>query len=213
MPAHETRLLLLGAVAMFEPVNGYQIRRELVSWRIDEWAHVNPGSIYSGLATLARQGHVVRHDLRDGGRDVAVYELTPTGREELDRLLGQALTTVDLYDAVPFHTAFGLLPLVRRSQALDHLRRRRDELVRQIDELADLQRGPHAGTPPHALAGLHLQLERGRVELVWLEATLTAIEGGDLDFLGEQWSWTPPADDPGWQMKLDRERYRALLQR
>ncbi|MET1059968.1 MAG: hypothetical protein ABWX84_10235 [Nocardioides sp.] len=43
MAANETRMLLLGAVALFEPVNGYQIRRELVSWQIDRWAHVTPG--------------------------------------------------------------------------------------------------------------------------------------------------------------------------
>ena len=49
MAVRETRMLLLGAVAMFEPVNGYQIRRELVSWQVDQWAHVNPGSIYHGL--------------------------------------------------------------------------------------------------------------------------------------------------------------------
>ncbi|WP_278258376.1 hypothetical protein [Nocardioides convexus] len=28
MATHDTRMLLLGAVALFEPVNGYQIRRE-----------------------------------------------------------------------------------------------------------------------------------------------------------------------------------------
>ena len=51
MAVHTTRMLLLRAVAMLEPVNGYQIRRELVSWRVDEWANLGPGSIYSGLVT------------------------------------------------------------------------------------------------------------------------------------------------------------------
>ncbi len=31
MAVTETRLLLLGAVLLFEPVNGYQVRRELLS--------------------------------------------------------------------------------------------------------------------------------------------------------------------------------------
>ncbi len=43
MAATETRLLVLGAVSLFEPVNGYQIRRELMSWEVDRWAHINPG--------------------------------------------------------------------------------------------------------------------------------------------------------------------------
>ena len=31
--------------------------------------------------------------------------------------------------------------------------------------------------------------------------------------MGEDWGWQPPADDPGHQMTLDREEYRALLGR
>jgi hypothetical protein len=51
MATTEPRLLLLGAVAIFEPVDGYQIRRELVSWHVEEWANINPGS------DLQRAGH------------------------------------------------------------------------------------------------------------------------------------------------------------
>ena len=43
MAATETRLLVLGAVSLSEPVNGYQIRRELMSWEVNRWAHINPG--------------------------------------------------------------------------------------------------------------------------------------------------------------------------
>src|SRR3546814_4934195 len=105
MAAHETRRLLLGAVALFEPVNGYQIRRELLSWQVDRWAHTNPGSIYHGLSALANLGHLVRHDLVDGGREVAVYELTDSGRTELERLMVDALETVNPYERSAFTVA------------------------------------------------------------------------------------------------------------
>src|SRR3954466_686313 len=105
MAAHETRMLLLGAVALFEPVNGYQIRRELLSWQVDRWAHTNPGSIYHGLSSLAGQGFLRRHDLVDAGREVAVYELTDDGRTELERMLVEALETVNLYETSAFHVA------------------------------------------------------------------------------------------------------------
>jgi hypothetical protein len=39
-----TRLLILGAVRIFQPVHGYFVRRELLSWRADQWAKINPGS-------------------------------------------------------------------------------------------------------------------------------------------------------------------------
>src|SRR3954451_18969462 len=103
MAAHETRMLLLGAVALFEPVNGYQIRRELLSWQVDRWANTNPGSIYHGLTTLTTQGLLGRHDLVDGGRDVAVYELTDVGRADLRTALIAALETVDPYERTAFH--------------------------------------------------------------------------------------------------------------
>ena len=81
-------------MAIFEPVNGYQIRRELVSWGVEAWANIKPGSIYNGLATLAQRGELVRHDLRDGSREVAVYELSDEGRAEFTRLFEEAITEV-----------------------------------------------------------------------------------------------------------------------
>ena len=53
-----TRLLLLGTVRIFQPVHGYFVRRELLSWHADAWAHLNPGSVYNGLRSLVREGFV-----------------------------------------------------------------------------------------------------------------------------------------------------------
>ena len=105
MATTETRLLLLGAVAIFEPVNGYQIRRELMSWGVESWANLKPGSIYSGLTTLTQRGDLVRHDLRDGSREVAVYELSDEGRTEFRRLFDEALTEVRPTSPLAFQTA------------------------------------------------------------------------------------------------------------
>ncbi len=211
MAAHETRMLLLGAVAMFEPVNGYQIRRELLSWQVDRWAHTNPGSIYHGLTSLTSLGHLVRHDLVDGGREVAVYELTPSGRAELDRLLIGALETVDVFERSAFHVAFSMLPLLDRERVVRSLTRRRVELERTVKELADQEPG---AAPPHATRSMLLWLDLAVAELAWLRETIDEVRTGRLAFeMGDEWGWTPPPDDPGWQMNTDRERYRALLGR
>ncbi|MDT0202365.1 PadR family transcriptional regulator [Nocardioides sp. AE5] len=214
MAGSETRMLLLGAVAMFEPINGYQIRRELVSWEVDKWAHLNPGSIYNGLATLTRQGHLVRHDLVDAGREVAVYEATTKGRAELFQLMIRALEEVDPYNRLAFHTAFGMLPLLDRKQVLHSLEVRRTALERTLDEFpSPRDAGPEYG-PPHAFRGLMLWRDAVATELAWLKSTLRDIGSGALKFEQfEDWGWQPPADDPGWQMNIDREKYRALLGR
>ena len=63
MSALTTRILVLGPCSIFGPANGYQLRRELLSWEVERWAYLNPGSIYSMLTTLEKQGAIVRHDL------------------------------------------------------------------------------------------------------------------------------------------------------
>lgn len=213
MAGHETRMLLLGAVALFEPVNGYQIRRELMSWRVDEWANINPGSIYHALATLTDKGHLRRHDLHDAGREVAVYEISDAGREELGRLIALSLETVDLRDTAAFDAAFAMIALLDRPTAIHHLGRRLDSLERTIRELREAAELNPLDAPPHALLTVHLRVAKAGVERDWLVETLDDIRSGRLTFRGEQSTWQPKADDPGWQMNADRERYRALLDR
>lgn len=209
MAATDTRMLLLGAVALFEPVNGYQIRRELLSWSVDDWANLNPGSIYNGLATLTRQGQLVRHDLADGGRDVAVYELTDEGRTELERLVTAGLEEVSVADRKGFSAAFGLLPLVPPERALRSLVRRRVALEQVVARLAEPP-APDAA-PPHALRTVVMWLDLAVAELAWLRETIELMKAGRLQL--DSTTWAPPADDPGWQMNADRERYRSLLGR
>ncbi len=203
-------MLLLGAVALFEPVNGYQIRRELLSWHVDRWANTNPGSIYHGLTALTGQGHLVRHDLVDAGREVAVYELTDRGRAELERLMVEGLETVNPYERTAFNVAFSMLPLLDRAQVRRSLTARRVELERTVAEFATAKAGV---APPHATRAMLLWLDLAVAELAWLRETIEDVKAGRLSLaLGED-GWTPPDDDPGWQMNADREKYRALLGR
>ena len=214
MAATATRLLLLGAVAIFEPVNGYQIRRELTSWQVDRWAHMNPGSIYGGLTTLARQGHLVRHQLVDGGREVSVYELTDSGRTELERLVVRSLETVELYDRSDFMAAFSMLPSVLPGErARQSLVRRRAALEQTVAEFAEVKMRSDA-VPPHVLRGALLWYDVTLAEVGWLREVIDELASGKLAIAsGSEFGWSPPADDPGWQMNADRERYRALLGR
>lgn len=206
-------MLLLGAVALFEPVNGYQIRRELKSWQVDEWANINPGSIYHALNTLAKQGHLVRHDLVDNGRSVTVYEITATGRATLEGLIAEALETVDLYGGPAFFAGFSLMTLLDRPTAIGHLSFRLQALEKQIREYDDVVSANTAGAPPHAVAGMRLLVDKLRAERAWLVETLDDVRSGKFDFVGETASWAPRDDDPGWQMDADRKRYRSLLGR
>jgi len=201
-------MLLLGAVALFEPVNGYQIRRELTSWQVDQWANTNPGSIYHGLASLAKQGHLARHDLVDGGREVAVYEITAAGRAELERLMTAGLETVERIDRTAFAAAFSMLPLLDDVVARRSLTRRRKALEEFVADLTDAD---PANIPPHARRSLTMWLDLAIAELAWLRETIEDLKAGRLDVRSAD--WMPSDDDPGWQMQADREKYRSLLGR
>ena len=86
-----TRLLVLGCVRIFQPVHGYFLRRELMSWEVERWAHIHPGSIYNALKTLTKAGLLAEietptghtapaHDLRDHARRATPSSSRSCGR-------------------------------------------------------------------------------------------------------------------------------------
>ena len=132
MSALTTRILVLGVVDIFGPANGYQLRRELLSWEVERWAHLNPGSIYSMLTTLEKQGAIERHDiaLEDGGRPVAVYTITEAGSAEFQNLIFDAIATVpDSGDALPLRVALNFGPAMTRARFLTAVRGRMEVLT------------------------------------------------------------------------------------
>src|SRR3954453_1265401 len=104
MSALSTRILVLGVVKMFGPANGYRLRQELLSWNVESWAALNPGSIYSMLATLTKDGAVARHELPQvaAERAATVFTVTDAGEAEFHRLGLETLSTVpDPGDVLP----------------------------------------------------------------------------------------------------------------
>lgn len=218
MSALTTRMLVLGAVRIFGPANGYQLRRELLSWEVERWAHVNPGSIYSMLTTLEKQGAIERYDVSiDGARPVAVYTVTPAGDVEFDRMVYDALATVpDSGDALPLRVAMNFGATLTRARFLEAVSARIGLFTAGIEEfdakLAALVDPPIV--PPHVLSELQLEVALMRAQLEWLIGLQRDVSGGGLlfaDDAGHGSAWTPPADDPGWRMADERARYQAAI--
>ena len=81
-----TRLLLLGTVRIFQPVHGYFVRRELMSWHADSWANLNPGSVYNGLRSLARDG-ILGHTFENESRTwIKASHSTPIRQSHIEPL-------------------------------------------------------------------------------------------------------------------------------
>jgi DNA-binding PadR family transcriptional regulator len=220
MSALTTRLLVLGAVQIFGPANGYQLRRELLSWDVERWAYLNPGSIYSMLTTLEKQGAIDRFDIALGdARPVAVYTITDAGRTEFEQLVYESIATVpDSGDVLPLRVAMNYGPALTRARFLDAvvervriLREGVIEFEGKIEQLAD----PPI-VPPQVISELRLEIALMRAQLDWLTALESEVQAGGLDFfedVAHGGGWTPPAEDPGWRMADEQARYQAEIEK
>ena len=213
-----TRMLVLGVARIFEPANGYQLRRELLSWQVEHWAHVNPGSVYSMLATLTKQGMLDRHELaaRDDARPVAVYTTTEAGREELKQLISDGITTITSFDQTGVYAALSLIVgMFTREETLALLEKRaavaEEWLENSTKLVAEIQ--SNTGTPPHvaSLVGFGSAMESAGLD--WLRDFTERVKNGEFEFFGEPGmeKWTPAANDPAWAMVREREAYLKAL--
>ncbi len=188
MPANATRLLVLGVVQIFGPANGYQLRRELLSWGVESWAHVNPGSIYSMLTTLSKHGLISRHELTGDVRPVTVYQPTDAGTAEMTRLVGHSLQRVDRGNPTDFRAAMSFASFLSRAEFLARAGARLETVERDRVELADVlgpQGDGRSAIPPHVAAEMRLELAFSDAERTWLTTLITDIRAGALFFAGE----------------------------
>jgi DNA-binding PadR family transcriptional regulator len=199
-----TRLLILGAVRVFQPVHGYFVRRELLSWHADTWAHLNPGSVYNALRTLARDGFLTEVGTEVQGRRPArtVYKLTADGETEFLTLLREALWTLSPYEPANLLAAWSFSHWLSRQEVIDALEHR----LHQVDAwlkaseftIKDLERDP--AKPPQVQDHVRLTMARLRGEAQWTRALLKRVRGGELWFEGEHpeppWRTAGPDDAP-----------------
>ena len=213
-----TRLLVLGVTQIFGPANGYQLRRELLSWQVQHWANVNPGSIYSMLATLTKQGLVERTDLvvSEGSHPVAVFRTTPAGDTELQRMVRDGLTTVHQFERTEFYAAASLMVTTLERDEIAGLLEQRIANLRadatQLEVSAN-QVDSDTGTPPHVGRLMDYSVQLMAAEATWLGGFVDDIRSGAMTFLNEpdMATWKPADNDPAWRMVADREKYLRAL--
>ena len=178
-----TRLLLLGAVRIFQPVHGYLLRRELLSWHVEDWAHVKPGSIYSGLATLAKLGLV-----EELTGDPVSYRLTPDGEVEYQRLLYQALREPDWSDPTRLLGGLCFVTTLPRAEVREALRARGLVLEAAISGTAASTRSVQStrNAPASTVELFHVAGHWLAGERVWVEEICARLDAGHYRFAGEE---------------------------
>ena len=185
-----TRLLVLGAVRLFQPAHGYLVRRELVSWQAEEWAHLNPGSVYNALRSLTRDGMLAEDSPGASDRAGAAkvrYRLTDDGETEFGRLVRLALWQLHPYQPEWLLAGLSFWSALTRQEVLDALAARRTQLEGRIvatgyaaDSIRQTPFKPEA-VVEHFL--VHVEQLRG--ELAWVESVTERLRAGEYWFEGE----------------------------
>lgn len=186
----QTRLLVLGVVRIFQPVHGYEVRRELITWHAEEWANVAPGSIYSALKTLTKEGLVeVAGTDREGTRpDRTTYKLTPQGEHRMNELLRDTLWQVNtLVD--PLVAAISLMSFLDRGELVAALEGRAAKIAGMVEHAnRALALIDDVETPAHVKPMMELMNARLISELEWSEKFRAELKNGMYRAKG----------DPGW---------------
>ncbi|HET6147965.1 MAG TPA: PadR family transcriptional regulator [Polyangia bacterium] len=176
-----TRLLVLGVVRFFQPVHGYDVRRELLSWRVDQWANVAPGSIYNALKSMTRDGllEVVGTDQVGGRPERTTYRLTADGENEFQALLRDTLWRV-IPSLDPLMPALCFMPVMRREELMAALKHRITQIEGMVEhaEFAIAQL-PNAATPEHVKELYRLSAARVAAEIPWAQALMERLERGE----------------------------------
>jgi DNA-binding PadR family transcriptional regulator len=183
-----TRLLILGAVRIFQPVHGYVLRRELTSWQVDRWAHLNPGSVYNALRSLTDDG-LLKTDPADTSSTAARvrYRLTADGETAFQQLLREALWAVDPYASDTFLAALCFVWALTRDEvasAVEHRAVQIEALHRALAFSArEVLRDP--AKPDHVAELFRIADARLAGELTWTRAFARQLQAGAHQFAGE----------------------------
>jgi DNA-binding PadR family transcriptional regulator len=180
-------MMILGLVKWMQPVHGYDVRRELLSWNADEWANVAPGSIYHGLRKLTEEGLLAEVATEQVGARPArtTYQTTPKGDAEFEELLRgywwQLEQPID-----PFQAAVAFTPALPRDEAAAALRNRAKMLRTAVDGMraANDSEWVKTSKPTHVIWMMERSILLMEAEIPWCERIADEIDKG-VPFLPE----------------------------
>jgi len=189
-----TRLLVLGVIRILQPVHGYDVRRELVSWRMEELSNVKPGSIYSAIRTLERDGCIAVHSRasEDSRPERTTYVMTGEGEQEFQTLLQQTWWNVTMATEL-LAPALCLMPFMRRDELIAALKSRISQLQATVvsttfirDTIRDGATGADGQIPDHVREILDFVSSRTKAEIEWARTLQRRLREGAYRFTGEE---------------------------
>ena len=198
MALNTTRLLVLGVTRIFQPVHGYYVRRELLSWHADEWARINPGSIYNALRTLQRDGFVteVATDTEGNRPAKTTYRLTADGEAEFRVLLRDHLWNIDSSDPTSLRAGLAFMRALPREEVVAAMEHRASALegLRTAQRFTRQEYSTHPDRPDHVAEIFLLEEARIESEQRWAIDFAQRLRSGAYGFSGDDRNGPPERD-------------------
>jgi DNA-binding PadR family transcriptional regulator len=188
------RLLVLGVVRIFGPVHGYDVRRELLTWHLEERMNIQTGSIYSALKTLEKDGLIRVSSLESSGNRPArtEYTLTPEGEKAFATGLRAAWWQVQT-PTEPLMPALCLMTFMDRDELIAALGARMNQLRDEATQLGfqralivDGATGADGGIPEHVREIMDFATSRVTSELEWTRTFVQRLKEGRYRFANEE---------------------------
>ncbi len=181
-------LLVLGAAKQEQPATAYALMRELTGWGVQDWASVNPGSIYAAVRALVKDGLLAETSQPAAGgrsyKNSVKYCVTVAGDVAFDELLRDALGDVTPYRTAPFMAALCFLASLPRLEVISILEERTSRLrdtLRQLQSTED-QTALDPDKPPHSVEFVKLGAQQVQGELLFVHGALDRLRDGSYAF-------------------------------
>ena len=140
------RLMVLGVVHQKKETHGYDVYREIMSWKAETWSKVRSGSIYHAFMQLEKQGFLQRNATeksKDGPAKTS-YSITTSGEAELLKLIKTSLVS---YEQEEFAAGIAFMHLLPRQTVIELAQQRLAQYHQTSDFLRALPRESQPTTP------------------------------------------------------------------
>lgn len=138
--------MVLGVVSQKQETHGYDVYREITSWKAESWSKVRSGSIYHAFTQLEKEGLLQRSALQKSkeGPAKTCYTITLQGEAELVRLLERALVSPDQEQ---FAAGLAFMHRLPRARVIELAKKRLQFYQETCDFMHSLPRETQPATP------------------------------------------------------------------
>jgi len=186
------------------PMHPYEMASTMRERGKEHSIKLNYGSLYTVVDNLTKHGLIEAIEARREGRrpERTVYQLTDTGRAELDDWMSELLA-LPVKEYPQFEAALSLLPVIHPDKVLTLLQVRTSALEKEIaDTRTLLTMASQAGLPRLLLIEGEYHVAVTEAELSWTRELIAELEAGSFEGLDLWRRWHETGELPEMQMDL-----------